>query len=350
MSTLRLSPSVSRIRAMTRANRQQGFGLVELMVSMVLGLILIGGVLSIFLSNQQAFRTNEGLARVQENARISFELMAREIREAGGNPCGARVVGNVVNDAGTTWNLNWAGGTLIGTDGVDDLDMVPTGTSATDRVTATDAIQVMGASVGPSVRISSHTPASALITVAASTHNIGTTAFVLVCDGKSAAITQVTSVNGADVYYEAGGTTLPGNCNQGLGYPSSNDCTNATGNTKQYEAGGFVADLVSGVWYVGTNDRGGTSLFRRSAAGSDEIAEGVSDMQIDYLLRDEASGNLDSDWADASTIADWSPAAAKQVVAVRLNLTLQSTSSVGTDQAPLQRQLIHVVNLRNRSN
>lgn len=346
MSTKPLSPSASLTRTMTRANRQQGFGLVELMVSMVLGLILIGGVLSIFLSNQQAFRTNEGLARVQENARISFELMAREIREAGGNPCGAKDVVNVVKDASTTWNLNWAGGSIIGTEGADDLTMVATGTAATERVAGTDAIQVMGASVGPSVRISTHTPASALITVAASTHNIGTNDFVLVCDGASAAITQATSVDEEDVYHLAGGATVPGNCVQGLHY----NTTCAASVEKQFQPGGFVTELVSGVWYVGNNDRGGTSLFRRSAAGSDEIAEGVSDMQIDYLLRDEALGNLDSDWADASTIADWTSAAAKQVVAVRLNLTLQSTSSVGTDQAPLQRQLIHVVNLRNRSN
>lgn len=342
MTPLRPLPRIQHARFRPR---QRGFGLVELMVAMVLGLILIGGVLSIFLSNQQAFRSNEGLARVQENARISFELMAREIREAGGNPCGAKDVVNVVNDAGTTWNLNWAGGTLIGTDGGDDLSMVDTGTDATERVAGTDAILVMGASVGPGVRLTAHNTATAVITVAATTHSVGTTDFVLVCDGASAAITQITSVDEDSIYHTAGGSTVPGNCVQGLHY----NTTCGASVDKAFQAGGFVTELVSGVWYVGNNDRGGTSLFRRSAAGTDEIAEGVTDLQIDYLLRDEASGNLDSDWADATTITDWSTAAAKQVVAVRLHLTLASTNAVGTDQQPLQRQLIHVVNLRNRS-
>lgn len=332
---------------MARAGRQKGFGLVELMVSMVLGLILIGGVLSIFLSNQQAFRTNEGLARVQENARISFELMAREIREAGGNPCGARVVGNVVNDNTTTWSLNWGAGTLIGTPGTEDLDMVATGTASTQRVTATDAILVMGASVGPSVRLTSHTTATAAIEVSASTHTIGTTDFVLICDGASAAITQATSVDGSTVFHVSGDSTLPGNCSQGLGYPTS--CASSTGTSKQFQPGGFVAELSTGVWYVGNNDRGGTSLFRRSAVTTDEIAEGVTDMQIEYLLRTVASGALDSDWVDASSVTDWTPAALKEVVAVRLSLTLETNDSVGSDQQTLKRQLIHVVNLRNRS-
>ena len=328
-----------------RRRGQQGFGLVELMVALVLGLILIGGTLSILLSNQQAFRSNEGLARVQENARIAFELMAREIREAGGTPCGAKVVVNVVNNADTTWNLDWANGTLRGTGGASDLSMVDTGTAANERVAGTDAIQVMGASVGPGVRLTAHNTATAVITVAATTHSIGTTDFVLVCDNTSAAITQVTSVDEDSIYHVAGGSTVPGNCVQGLHYTT----TCGASVDKAFQAGGFVTELVSGVWYVGNNDRGGTSLFRRSATSTDEIAEGVTDMQIHYLLPNPLSPTdlvnewIDESWTHWATI-DWT-----SVVAVRLTLTLSSATAVGTDQAPLRRQLIHVVNLRNRS-
>lgn len=329
----------------TRRRAQQGFGLVELMVALVLGLILIGGTLSIFLSNQQAFRSNEGLARVQENARISFELMAREIREAGGNPCGAKVVVNVVNNAATTWNLNWANGTLIGTGGASDLSMVDTGTAANERVAGTDAIQVIGASIGPAVRLASHDAGSALLTAVNATHGVSANDFVLICDSTSAAIAQVTSVHDAEIHHAAGGSTIPGNCTEGLHFES----TCASGKEKQFPAGSYVAELVAGVWYVGNNDRGGTSLFRRSATSTDEIAEGVTDMQIHYLLPDPLSPTdlvnewIDESWDNWATI-DWT-----SVVAVRLTLTLTSAAAVGTDQAPLRRQLIHVVNLRNRS-
>lgn len=340
-------PSPVTTQGARRRRAQQGFGLVELMVALVLGLILIGGTLSIFLSNQQAFRSNEGLARVQENARIAFELMAREIREAGGNPCGAQLVGNVVNNADTTWSLNWDGGSVIGASGTQTITTVVTGTATANRVTATDAIQVLSASLGPSIRVVSSVTATAAINVTTSTHNIGTNDFVLVCDGTSAGIAQVTSVDGTAIHHVSGGTTTPGNCSQGLGYPT--DCSSSTGKSKLFQAGGYVSELTAGVWYVGYNGRGGTSLYRLSPVGADEIAEGVTDMQIDYLLRSTSTGNLDSDWVDAASVPAWTPGEDKQVVAVRLNLTLASTAAVGTDQQPLRRQLIHVVNLRNRS-
>lgn len=332
-------------------SRQAGFGLVELMVSMLLGLILIGGILSIFLSNQQTFRSNEGLARLQENARISFELMAREIREAGGNPCGAKAVSNVVNTSTTTWSLNWDAGTVIGADDTQTITAVVTGTSSADRKTSTDAIQVMTGSLGESVALSSNTTATAELTVATSSHSFTETGVVMACDSTSAAITQITSVVGTSLFHISTGTTVPGNCSQGLGYPVS--CASATGTAKTFQAGGFVAPLTSVVWYVGTNSRGGSSLFRASrgsgvSVAREEIAEGVTDMEIEYLLRDEATGNLDATWVGASSVPGWTPATAKQVVAVRVTLDLETLSKVGTDQATLKRQQIFVVNLRNR--
>lgn len=326
---------------------QRGFGLVELMVSLVLGLVLIGGVLSIFLNNQQAFRSNEGLSRIQENARISFELMARDIREAGSNLCGAKVVGNVINNANTAWNLNWDAGTLIGVAGTQTITSVVTGgTSTASRIAGTDAIQVLNASMGSSVGIASNTPATALISVTTSTHSITATNFVMACDSVSGAIFQVTSVAGTSVFHVSPSGT-PGNCSQGLGVPTN--CATVTGTVKTFQPGGYLSTLSASVWYIGNNGRGGRSLYRRSPVATEEIAEGVTDMEIDYLLRDVASGNLDSDWVDASAITDWTNAADDQVVAVRIRLALQSTDRVGTDQQALRRELIHVVNIRERN-
>jgi type IV pilus assembly protein PilW len=64
--------------------RNDGFSLVELMIAMLLGLFIIGGVISVFLSNRVAYRQNENLARMQENARYAFEVVGRDIREVGG--------------------------------------------------------------------------------------------------------------------------------------------------------------------------------------------------------------------------------------------------------------------------
>lgn len=325
---------------------QAGFGLVELMIALVLGLLIVGGVLNIFLSNQQVFRANEGLARLQENSRISFEVMAREVRQAGGNLCGARLVGNVLNNATTDWSSNWDAGTIIGFDDAQASPSVTTGTATANRIAGTDAILVMTGNVGSSAVIASHDAAAASIGMSTTTHGITADDLVMVCDGSSATIAQVTSVVGTAVFHLQAGTA-PGNCSQGLGYPT--DCSSTTGSIKTFEPGGLVSEFTAATWYVGSNGRGGQSLYRVDLDGAQEIAEGVTDMQIAYLLRDEATGNLDADWIGASAVTDWTTAAAKQVVAVRFDLTFQTSANVGTSQQPLTRHLIHVVNLRNRS-
>lgn len=96
----------------TSAKNARGFTLIELMIAMVLGLVLIGGVISVLLSNQQTYRTNNALSQLQDNARTAFELLARDIRQAGSTPCGNTSVTSLLvslNGAGTDtyiWNAN----------------------------------------------------------------------------------------------------------------------------------------------------------------------------------------------------------------------------------------------------
>lgn len=68
-------------------NRQSGFNLVELMIAMVLGLLVLGAAVTVFQSNQRTFNANEGQNRIQEGARVAYELMSRDIRGAGGSAC-----------------------------------------------------------------------------------------------------------------------------------------------------------------------------------------------------------------------------------------------------------------------
>jgi Tfp pilus assembly protein PilW len=79
--------STHTLRRRRTARAMGGFGLTELMIAMVLGLIVIGAAFAIFQSSQTTFRSNEGLNRIQETARAAFELMSRDIRAAGGSAC-----------------------------------------------------------------------------------------------------------------------------------------------------------------------------------------------------------------------------------------------------------------------
>lgn len=62
---------------------QHGFTFVELMVAMAVGLFISAGIISLFVKTKQIYRTNEGMARVQENGRFAIDYLSRYVRQAG---------------------------------------------------------------------------------------------------------------------------------------------------------------------------------------------------------------------------------------------------------------------------
>lgn len=63
--------------------RNRGFTLIELMVSLVLGLVVVGGVMGVFVSTYQANSQNIKSVRLNEEMRAVVSLMSRDIRRAG---------------------------------------------------------------------------------------------------------------------------------------------------------------------------------------------------------------------------------------------------------------------------
>lgn len=64
-------------------HRQLGMTLIELMVSLVLGLFLSWGAYSVYLTSKGNYRAAEVLTRLQENARFALETLEPDIRMAG---------------------------------------------------------------------------------------------------------------------------------------------------------------------------------------------------------------------------------------------------------------------------
>lgn len=62
---------------------QKGFGLVELMIAMAVGLFLMGGIVSIFGASAQAQSESMQTARLQQELRASLSIMRTDIRRAG---------------------------------------------------------------------------------------------------------------------------------------------------------------------------------------------------------------------------------------------------------------------------
>jgi type IV pilus assembly protein PilW len=213
------------------------------------------------------------------------------------------------------------------------------------------------------VPITAHDPATGVVTLDRTNHGFVEGDYVVICDGETAAIAQVTATSTAGVgsiTHAVGGAVAavanvsvgrPGNCAIGLAFPTPAAC--ATASAKTFAAGGYVTRFSANTWFVGNNVRGGTSLFRigPNDVAPVEVTDGVTNMTIEYLTMSPAPAGIAADWVNAAGIATWVPTALAPavVVAVRLQLDMESLNNTGTDQAPLRRQLIHVVNLRNRA-
>lgn len=69
--------------ACARVPNERGFSLVELMVTLVLSLFLIGGVVAIFSAARVTAIETENLSRAQENIRFASDFLVRDLRNAG---------------------------------------------------------------------------------------------------------------------------------------------------------------------------------------------------------------------------------------------------------------------------
>ena len=359
MNTVRTQP----IGCPAARGSQRGFTMVELMVALLLGLVLIGGVINVFLTSGQTLRVNQNLSRVHENARFAIEMFSREIREAGMVPCGSTLSANVLRGSGGSvpwWASTYDGMVRGFDDGQNSTAIKGFGASTADRVGGTDALLILRPSSDEADlrRLASHDPAENSFTDASVISTAVKSRYdsrpALVCDGKSAALLQigVASESLGEFDYRTGTY----NCSMNLG---NVDASCATTTPRTFDAGAQLTRWDPAFWYVGHNSRGTKSLYRvgiklSSGAVENDVQEMVPDvenMQIDYLTRNRDAGNvLATDWVAASDSAfagGWTSTTA-EVVAARVKLTLRSTEAVGEGNVPLTRTFVILGSIRNR--
>ena len=68
---------------------QRGLTLIELMISIAIGLVVVGAVTYLYVGTHGTYRSNEGLARIQEAGRFALDAITRDIRRAGALGCGS---------------------------------------------------------------------------------------------------------------------------------------------------------------------------------------------------------------------------------------------------------------------
>lgn len=307
----------------THADRQTGFSLIELMIAMVMGLILIGGVITVFLGIKRSFELSTTMSALQENGRFVLDRLAREARLAGYQGCLA------ITQAGVAVSTNNA----------------PT----TDLRTTAISGSLVGSGVwtpsAPDGFIIPVNPAPVEGTYALSLQKASQTSFELA--NSMASEGSNIQVSGANGVFSAGDLAVISNCEHGDLFQintvsaGSSSVTLGPGQAlnSSYRTGVGIADQVrvmrflANVFFIADtgreNDRGDDiySLFQQSypytaANPAVELIEGVENLQIRFGIRNVDDNTVKYVAADA---ADFDPGL---VNSVQIGLLLSSYEAI----------------------
>lgn len=68
---------------MKNTNRQKGVSLIELMIAMVVGLVLMAGVGTVYMSSKRNYQARDQLSLMDESARIALNALTKHLEHAG---------------------------------------------------------------------------------------------------------------------------------------------------------------------------------------------------------------------------------------------------------------------------
>lgn len=316
-----------------KVSHQAGFTIVELMVAATLGLLILGGAISMFVSNKRVYTEQDEMGRLQENARFAIDMLVRDIRMAGHTGCNDDLdsVTNHINGAAVATSLY----AFTPLEGMNEGDTAWRPSTSTDEVAG-----MLAGSDSITVRYLAHTgiynmepamSAAAFEIYTSSASGITQGDVVAISDCNSAEImvattTAATSTPGCvstdpadtcmDTFeYQAGAITgaEPGNATAVL--------------SKDYDSQATILSYVTNRYFVGNDAAGNPVLFLKSGFdAAEEVIEGVENMQIMYGEDTAGADQIADTYVHAAAVTDWD-----NVVGVRISLLMRSIQQYGTD-------------------
>ncbi len=268
--------------------KNRGMSLIELMIAMLIGLILLGGAATMFITNKRVYKEQAEMGLLQENARFALELIADNIRMAGYVGCHDDI-DNVVNNLATV--------------GLNDFAQFMAGTNGTNDSITVRYFQPFGRTTTADMG----TPDSTI--------PIDNGANILEND-----IMAISDCDSADIFM---------NTNDAV--PTDLFIEHAaTGNTstslsKTYPIGSMVSKVTSRMYFIQASGNGtGPALWWNSVLGNEELVEGVERMKL--MFGEDTSGNgSPNSFVNASGVTNW-----RNVVAVQIALLMRTVEEYGT--------------------
>ncbi len=280
---------------------QNGMSLVELMVSIVVALLLLGGILQILVNSTQSHRIQNALMRVQENGQFAMELMAKDIRNTDFWGCLTSLddVNNLLNGSGGGYDMGLHGF-------IEGISGTANESGGGPVITGTDTITVRGSrsvANGLTIQAPFGPITSSPINVGPNS-NIQTSDTVLVSDCLVGDFFQATDVDSAGNISHAAGVGTPGNSTPNL--------------SKVYTGDAAVYLPYTHTYDIRVGSSGLPALFRTDENGSQEIVEGVENMLILYGEDTDNDGTANR-YVRANSVTDMD-----NVVSIRLNVVLET--------------------------
>lgn len=328
--------------------RQAGIGLVEIMISLVLGLIVTGAIVQIYLTTKRQNDMQGSLTGRQESARFAAQIIQRDAQMAGYRGC-LRDVGNVTNSLNTPNDFLYRFGRHV--EGFEDGVGAPA--SITNVVANTDVLTLRTVD-DPGLFTTAamgNATADPVTTAGLDPAPLAVNDIALITDCGGAAIFQVTGYDtGTGAIVHNTGGSAPGNASKNL--------------VRRFAAGSQLFTVRTTTYFIRNSDNGtGPALWRRSGgvAAPQELAEGIENLQVLYGV--DTDGNQTADeyrTANNVAAADWANVVSLQVALLVAGVTDRVSETdprtfdllgevVGPfDDGRLRRVVTFTVALRNR--
>lgn len=302
---------------------QQGLSLIELMISLTIGLVLMGGAIHMFLSSRAVFATQQAVSRVQESGRMAIDFMARDVRMAGFMGCMTRNTEmvnllNNSNDHRYRFRIALEGATAPAPVGSGyPAAAIPGTDMLVVRRGSSQSVNVVSGLLSDELRIA-HTGKEAALCHGGGDRLSGLCSqdIVVVTDCEKSRIFQITDLaevgTSAVTLGRTGTGGSPGNAVTSWGGPSSSPA-------EQFGDDSEVMKLYTTVYYIALNGAGRPSLWESVNGQAEELLTGIQDMRLSYGVPSVSGGPPDN-YLAASAVTDWG-----QVGSVRVQLLVQST-------------------------
>ena len=271
--------------ALDAARREAGFTLIELMISLVLGLIVMGSAIAVLASQRGSARLTTQGADIQGEGRIAIDALARALRGAGDFGCWP--VSNPINKLKTTTAFDESKGGVEGLEkggNLSDLSAYGKNQLAALNV-ASDIVGVTGISSVLTETTTAMGNTNSELTVKNSRQSFAANDVAVISNcinWTKFQITEVTPGEGiSTLKHEAGdkaGTAGGGNSATDLG--------------DIYGIGSSVGKLDTQWWFVGQPEDKPRGLYQLSGMGGNPvlISPRVYDMRVRYDVDTNADG------------------------------------------------------------